>query len=79
MSLVLGLWSDWLRKREGYFEDGNWTLLKGSVSPPPGVEIEELTDNRGAFEPSLGLIVGIGKTFRSGYSKCTYQLILFTR
>jgi hypothetical protein len=52
---------------EGFYQDGNWTLLSEVENIPEGVEIEELLDNRGDVRTSLGLLVAVGKTFRSGY------------
>ncbi len=56
-----------VRNRRGYVDEGRWRLLGKDEAPPSGQLVEELIDNRGAIEPSLGLIVGFGKTFRSGY------------
>lgn len=55
-----------VRKAEGYFKDGNWTLVTDDQIPE-GVEVENLIDSRGDVEPSLGIIIAAGKTFQSGY------------
>jgi hypothetical protein len=52
---------------EGYYDDnGKWTLAD-EFSLPTGKTLEESIDNRGKEKLSTGLIVAIGKTFKSGY------------
>ena len=56
-----------VRKEEGYFSEGDWVRVKDVERVPNNVEVLELVDNRGSIQTSLGMVVAIGKTFKSGY------------
>lgn len=56
-----------VKTEEGFFQDGNWTRLSEVEEVPSGVEVYDLIDRRGNLRASLGMIVAVGKTFRSGY------------
>ncbi len=54
----------------GYYdENGNWFLEEGwnPDNGPNPYDIQELPDNRGSYKFKTNLILGIGKTFKSGY------------
>ncbi len=55
---------------DGYFDDaGNWHLEE-DWNPDSGENphtIQELPDNRGDFKFKANLIIGVGRTFKSGY------------
>lgn len=59
-----------VKRIEGFYDPNNndrWTLISEVDEVPAGVSREYALDNRGEVESSLGMIVAIGKTFRSGY------------
>lgn len=56
-----------VKTEEGFYRDGQWTRVSEVETVPAGVEVEDLIDSRGSLRGSVGVIVAIGKTFRSGY------------
>lgn len=57
-----------VKTEEGYFDsEGRWVLVDESEDRPSNVTVRELIDSRGSVRPSIGMIVGFGKTFQSGY------------
>ncbi|MFY0601898.1 MAG: hypothetical protein JXR03_19645 [Cyclobacteriaceae bacterium] len=56
-----------VKTSEGYYQGDNWIPLDDIIEPPINVKVEERIDSRGIMRPSIGLIVGFGKTFQSGY------------
>jgi hypothetical protein len=58
-----------IKRSEGFYQDGHWYRLRdiSENAIPSDADIELSLDNEGDFEASVGLIVAVGKTFRSGY------------
>ena len=55
---------------DGYYDEANNWHLENDWDPNSGANpymIQELPDNRGDFKFKTNLIVGIGRTFKSGY------------
>ena len=59
-----------IKRSEGYYDESDqWRRLADTPTDlvPVNADIEYALDNRGDLEASVGLIVALGKTFRSGY------------
>ena len=52
---------------EGYYDENDNWHLKREMPEGANYELEHALDNRGDFAVSTGLIIAVGKTFRSGY------------
>ena len=69
-----------VRMAEGYYdEDDNWVYMRRQVNVDPNIDIEEVIDNRGNLKPNIGLLVAVGKTFRSGYLNVPVNLYFSPR
>lgn len=55
------------RTAKGFYQDGEWLLANQAPEDLTGITFEERLDSRGQFRPTSGMIVAVGKTFRSGY------------
>jgi hypothetical protein len=54
-----------VKTAKGYYDgEGDWNLAN---TPTGGYDLVSAIDNRGTFGLSAGLIIALGKTFRSGY------------
>ncbi len=60
-------------------ENGEWNYYRSGVSYEPGTQFEERIDSNGTLSTSLGLLIGIGKTFRSGYLNMPVNLYVIPR
>ncbi|MEQ8556346.1 MAG: hypothetical protein RLQ12_05900 [Cyclobacteriaceae bacterium] len=56
-----------VKTTDGFYQDGKWIRTVDAYEIPEGTEIVERLDNRGVYNLSLGMVVAVGKTFRSGY------------
>ena len=57
-----------VKRSEGFlFEDDSWKLISVVDDTPENADRMYALDNRGTIESSVGLIIAVGKTFRSGY------------
>lgn len=56
-----------VKTEEGYYRDGQWTRVSEVEEIPQDVEVSDLIDSRGTLRGSVGIIVAVGKTFKSGY------------
>ncbi len=67
---------------DGYYnENDQWVRLKPDEEVPAQYQnsIEEAIDHRGTLQTSLGLVVAIGRTFRSGYLNVPVNAYLIPR
>ena len=64
---------------EGYFLEDKWIRTSEVEEIPEDVRVVERLDNRGDLKLSLGLIVAVGKTFKSGYLNVPVNLFLMPR
>lgn len=64
---------------DGYFQDDKWIRTKDVEVVPANVEIVRRLDHRGDLDLSLGLIVVVGKTFKSGYLNVPLNLYVMPR
>ncbi len=65
-----------VKTEEGYYSKGEWIRTKNNPDVPENVKTENLVDNRGILRASLGMIVAVGKTFKSGYLNMPVNLYL---
>ena len=64
---------------EGYYdENGDWVSVK-DIEIPRSQHTDDLIDSRGTARPSVGLIIALGKTFRSGYLNMPVNLYISPR
>jgi hypothetical protein len=63
---------------EGYLEGGNFILRGSSNYNPTGKDVITRLDSRGDVAISTGLVVGFGKTFKSGKMNFPVNLFLVT-
>lgn len=67
------------RLAEGYYDEGgNWHLAS-EMLPEKNYSLEKAIDCRGDLNLSTSLIIGIGKTFRSGYLNIPVNLYFIPR
>lgn len=52
---------------KGFYDNGEWFLANQAPEDLTGINFEEQIDSRGKFKLNSGMIVAVGKTFRSGY------------
>ncbi len=64
---------------EGYYDSNNEWQLASEMKPEENYELEYGLDNRGDYTLSTGLIVAVGKTFRSGYLNMPVNLYFSPR
>ncbi len=55
------------KQADGYYENGRWIPNSTVEVRPENVRVVSRIDSRGDLKASMGLIVAVGKTFRSGY------------
>ncbi|MFT6867632.1 MAG: hypothetical protein ACJA08_002475 [Cyclobacteriaceae bacterium] len=65
-----------VKTEEGYYSNGKWMRTRNISDIPLNVKTEELIDNRGVPKASLGMILAVGKTFKSGYLNMPVNLYL---
>ncbi|MEP4534883.1 MAG: hypothetical protein ABJ004_17450 [Cyclobacteriaceae bacterium] len=64
---------------KGFFQNGQWTRTADVVHIPAGVEVVERLDKRGSYDLSMGLVVAVGKTFKSGYLNIPFNIYVNPR
>jgi TolB-like protein len=69
-----------VKRIEGFYDaDDNWTLISEVDEVPEGIDREFALDHRGELEASVGMIVAVGRTFRSGYLNIPVNLYFIPR
>lgn len=56
-----------IKTQEGFYRDGKWVRVSEVSAVPNDIEVLDLIDSRGNLRGSVGLLVAVGKTFKSGY------------
>lgn len=65
-----------VKTKKGYYDNDRWVLVEAIQEAPVGSEVRELIDSRGIIRPSIGMIIGFGKTFQSGYLNIPINIFL---
>ncbi len=67
------------RTTEGFYQDGKWMRSADAQEIPQDTEIVERLDDRGQYDLSVGMVIALGKTFRSGYLNIPVNIYMIPR
>jgi len=68
-----------VKNAEGFYQDGRWTRTSEVETLPSETTVIKRLDHRGSHELALGMIVAVGKTFRSGYLNIPVNVYVIPR
>ena len=68
-----------VKNAEGFYQDGKWTRTSELETIPTEATVIKRLDHRGSHELDLGMIVAVGKTFRSGYLNIPVNVYVIPR
>ncbi|WP_258105537.1 hypothetical protein [Marinoscillum sp. MHG1-6] len=67
------------RVEDGFYVGDRWYRTEDVITVPSNTEVVRRIDSRGTLHTSLGLIIAVGKTFKSGYLNIPFNVYVLPR